>query len=56
MSNSEMIRKAALSSFAWEDPFRMDDQLSDEDRVIRDTTRGVLPREPHASGSDGVPG
>jgi len=39
MSNSEMIRKAALSSFAWEDPFRMDDQLSDEDRVIRDTTR-----------------
>ena len=29
----------SLSTFDWEDPFRLDDQLSDDERMIRDATR-----------------
>ena len=29
-----------MASFNWEDPFCMDDQLSDDERMIRDTARG----------------
>ena len=29
----------SLSSFNWEDPFRLDDQLSDDERMIRDSAR-----------------
>lgn len=29
----------SLSSFDWEDPFRLDDQLSDDERMIRDSAR-----------------
>ena len=28
-----------MASFNWEDPFCMDDQLSDDERMIRDTAR-----------------
>jgi glutaryl-CoA dehydrogenase len=39
----------AAPPFAWDDPFRLGDQLSDEERLIRDTARGyaqdkLLPR------------
>jgi len=39
----------AAPAFAWDDPFRLDDQLSDEERLIRDTARAyaqetLLPR------------
>ncbi len=30
----------ARTAFAWEDPFLLDDQLSDEERLIRDSARG----------------
>ncbi|WP_116085253.1 acyl-CoA dehydrogenase [Tropicimonas sp. IMCC34011] len=29
----------SLSSFSWEDPFRLDDQLSEEERMLRDGAR-----------------
>ncbi len=29
----------SLSAFDWEDPFRLDDQLTDDERMIRDATR-----------------
>ena len=29
----------SLSSFDWEDPFRLDDQLNDDERMIRDSAR-----------------
>ena len=29
----------SLSSFNWEDPFRLDDQLSDDERMLRDSAR-----------------
>ncbi|MEM6415681.1 MAG: acyl-CoA dehydrogenase [Pseudomonadota bacterium] len=32
--------KPDLSEFDWSDPFRLDDQLSDEECLIRDTARG----------------
>jgi glutaryl-CoA dehydrogenase len=40
---------SAPASFNWEDPFLLDDQLSDEERMIRDAARGfaqerLLPR------------
>ncbi|MDA5194188.1 acyl-CoA dehydrogenase [Alphaproteobacteria bacterium LMG 31809] len=31
--------KSQMSKFHWEDPFFMDDQLSDDERMIRDTAR-----------------
>jgi glutaryl-CoA dehydrogenase len=31
--------RAKLAAFAWEDPFLMDEQLSDEERMIRDSAR-----------------
>src|ERR671917_495268 len=41
--------KPAPASFQWDDPFLLDEQLSDEERLIRDTARGyaqdsLLPR------------
>ena len=30
---------AGMASFDWADPFRLDDQLSDDERMIRDTAR-----------------
>ena len=40
---------AASAAFAWEDPFLIDEQLSDEERLVRDTARSytqekLLPR------------
>jgi glutaryl-CoA dehydrogenase len=45
----EKTRRAGASAFNWEDPFLLEDQLSDEERAIRDTARGyaqerLLPR------------
>ncbi len=31
--------KSAINAFAWEDPFLLDDQLTEEERAIRDTAR-----------------
>jgi glutaryl-CoA dehydrogenase len=42
MANPQLDRNPAhgvAPSFAWDDPFRLDDQLSDEERLIRDTAR-----------------
>lgn len=30
-------QRCEMSSFSWQDPFRLDDQLSEEERMIRDT-------------------
>src|SRR3990167_5927123 len=37
--------------FAWDDPFLLEEQLSDEEKQIRDTTRQFAEKElrPHAS-------
>jgi glutaryl-CoA dehydrogenase len=45
----EKTRRTGASAFNWEDPFLLEDQLSDEERAIRDTARGyaqerLLPR------------
>jgi glutaryl-CoA dehydrogenase len=42
-------KTSARSQFQWDDPFFLDDQLTDEERLIRDTARGyaqekLLPR------------
>jgi glutaryl-CoA dehydrogenase len=42
-------KSGATEGFAWDDPFLLDEQLSDEERLIRDTTRDyaqekLLPR------------
>jgi glutaryl-CoA dehydrogenase len=42
MANPQLDRnpaKETAPTFAWDDPFRLDDQLSDEERLIRDTAR-----------------
>ena len=42
MANPQLDRnpvKQTAPTFAWDDPFRLDDQLSDEERLIRDTAR-----------------
>ena len=31
---------AGMVPFAWEDPFNLDDQLTEEERMIRDAARG----------------
>ena len=31
---------AAMAPFDWADPFRIDDQLTDEERMVRDAARG----------------
>src|SRR5437868_12733560 len=41
--------KPAAASFQWDDPFLLDDQLTDDERMIRDTARAyaqekLLPR------------
>jgi glutaryl-CoA dehydrogenase len=45
----EKTRRTGTPAFNWEDPFLLEDQLSDEERAIRDTARGyaqerLLPR------------
>jgi glutaryl-CoA dehydrogenase len=32
--------KSGKAAFAWDDPFRLEEQLSDEERLIRETARG----------------
>ena len=52
MANPQLDRnpaKGPAPAFTWDDPFRLDDQLSDEERLIRDTARDfaqekLLPR------------
>jgi glutaryl-CoA dehydrogenase len=34
------MAEAAIGRFDWEDPFALDAQLSDEERIVRDTARG----------------
>jgi glutaryl-CoA dehydrogenase len=43
------MKESRISPFDWADPFGLDDQLSDEERLVRDTARGyaqerLLPR------------
>jgi glutaryl-CoA dehydrogenase len=43
------MAEATIAPFDWEDPFGLEDQLSDEERLVRDTARGyaqerLLPR------------
>jgi len=38
-SSTEPTEKSAPASFVWDDPFLLEDQLSDEERLIRDTAR-----------------
>ena len=35
--------RAKLPAFDWDDPFLLDDQLSDEERMVRDTARDYCP-------------
>jgi glutaryl-CoA dehydrogenase len=34
-----------LGTFVWDDPFRLEDQLSEEERMLRDAARGFAERE-----------
>src|SRR5262245_9310425 len=48
-SESRDAKTSTRSQFQWDDPFLLDDQLTDEERLIRDTARGyaqekLLPR------------
>ena len=36
---------ACMVSFAWDDPFQLDDQLTEEERMIRDAARGFAQSE-----------
>lgn len=36
---------AGMAPFAWDDPFQLDDQLSEEERMIRDAARGFAQSE-----------
>ena len=38
-SESPRPKSAARPAFVWEDPFRLDDQLSEDERAVRDTAR-----------------
>src|SRR5687767_13917887 len=37
--SKDLSRGAAAARFAWDDPFLLDEQLADEERLIRDTAR-----------------
>ncbi|MBK0400343.1 acyl-CoA dehydrogenase [Limibaculum sp. M0105] len=39
MNNEAPVRPATRQKFVWDDPFLLDDQLSEEERMIRDTAR-----------------
>ena len=48
-SMQEKTRSQAASAFQWDDPFLLEDQLTEDERMIRDTARGyaqekLLPR------------
>ena len=38
-ANTPIVARAKPASFNWEDPFLIEDQLTEEERMIRDTTR-----------------
>jgi len=49
MADFESAASARTGVFDWQDPFRLDDQLTDEERLVRDTAAGyaqdkLLPR------------
>jgi glutaryl-CoA dehydrogenase len=36
--------RPSLASFVWEDPFLLDDQLTDEERMVRNTAQSYARR------------
>ena len=42
-------------AFAWDDPLPLEDQLTDDERMIRDTRARLLPGEADAAGIGGKP-
>src|SRR5688572_32742835 len=49
MQDKAPASKKSMAAFNWEDPFLLDDQLSEDEKMIRDTARGfaqekLLPR------------
>ena len=38
-SNTPLSARSKPASFNWEDPFLLEDQLTEEERMIRDTTK-----------------
>jgi glutaryl-CoA dehydrogenase len=48
-SNTPLIARSKPANFNWEDPFLLEDQLTEEERMIRDTAKAycqdkLLPR------------
>ena len=39
ISNTPLIARSKHANFNWEDPFLLKDQLTEEERMIRDTAR-----------------
>src|SRR3546814_8325761 len=37
--SSDLIARSQMSRFDWSDPFNLDDQLTDDERMIRDSAR-----------------
>ena len=46
----------SASAFQWEDPFLLEDQLTDEERAIRDTARAYAQDKLTAARDRGLPG
>jgi glutaryl-CoA dehydrogenase len=44
-SNTPESARAKAAAFAWDDPFLLEDQLSDEERMIRDAARDYCQRQ-----------
>ena len=42
--NTPETARAKTAAFAWDDPFLLDEQLTDEERMVRDTARAYCAR------------
>ena len=45
--------KPAAASFQWDDPFLLDEQLTEDERMIRDTARAYAQDKLHLFTADG---
>src|SRR5450631_2571092 len=39
MESCKMLKQTELTGFQWDDPFMLDEQLTEDERMIRDTAR-----------------
>ena len=53
--NSPEAARAKPAAFVWEDPFLLDEQLSEEERMVRDAARDYAQDRLALAGADGQP-